>query len=365
MRLPAELDDAPIRDAPVREAPVRPAVTPAPTRNVASSAIIAPLRVAALGGGTGLPSVLAGLSVARRDVPVDVSAIVTTCDDGGSSGELRRRYGVPAPGDVRNCLVALAPPGSPLATLFQHRFSGDGGLARHTVGNVVLTALAQQLGDFSAAVRAAGELLRVKGRVIPALDGSGELVAALDDGRLVRGESAIAAARGRVGRLELDGAVEAPRSAIDALEQAALVVLGPGSLYTSVIAPMLARGIAEALAASRAYRVLVVNLFTQPGETDGYDAADHVRAIEHHMGPVVDAVLVDSRPLAPETVAAYAAQGSHPVALDREALAELGVEVVDAALRGPGELARHDPPSLAGALLELARDLGPRPRRED
>jgi uncharacterized cofD-like protein len=340
-------------------------IAPLAPRNVVTAPLVAPLRIAAIGGGTGLPRVLGGLCAGRSDVvPVEVSAIVTTCDDGGSSGELRRRYGVPAPGDVRNCLVALAPPGNPLAALFQHRFTGDGGLAGHTVGNVVLTALAQQLGDFGAAVRAAGELLRVKGRVIPAIEGSVELVAALDDGRVVTGESAIAAARGRVGRLELDGPAVAPRAALEAVDAADLVVLGPGSLYSSVIAALLAEGVGPALLATRAYRVLVVNLFTQPGETDGYGAADHVRAIEHHVGRVVDAVLVDTRSPPPDLVASYAAQGSHPVALDREALAGLGVDVIDAALLDPGEYARHDPSLLADALLDLARDLGPRPRRE-
>ncbi|HET7755063.1 MAG TPA: gluconeogenesis factor YvcK family protein [Anaeromyxobacteraceae bacterium] len=334
-------------------------------RNVATGPLVAPLRIAAVGGGTGLPQVLAGLCGIRTGaVPLEVSAIVTTCDDGGSSGELRRRYGVPAPGDIRNCLVALAPPGSPLATLFQHRFAGDGGLAGHTVGNVVLTALAQQCGDFGAAVRAAGELLHVKGRVIPAIDGTAELVAALDDGRVVRGESAIAAARGRVGRLELDGAAAATRAAVEAIEAADLVVLGPGSLYSSVIAALLAEGVGAALAATRAYRVLVVNLFSQPGETDGYDAADHVQAIEHHVGRIVDAVLVHEHPLAPALVASYAAQGSHPVTIDRDALAQLGVEVIEGALMGSGEIARHDPSSLASALVDLVRELGPRPRRE-
>jgi uncharacterized cofD-like protein len=309
--------------------------------------------------------VLGGLCGARSDVvPVEVSAIVTTCDDGGSSGELRRRYGVPAPGDVRNCLVALAPPSNPLASLFQHRFDGAGGLAGHTVGNVVLTALAQQLGDFGAAVYAAGELLHVKGRVIPAIEGSAELVAALDDGRVVRGESAIAAARGSVGHLELDGAATASRAAVEAIEAADLVVLGPGSLYSSVIAALLAEGLAPALARTRAYRVLVVNLFTQPGETDGYAAADHVRAIEHHVGRIVDAVLVDPRPPPPALVASYAAQGSHPVALDRDALADLGVEVVEGPLLGSAEVAKHDPRLLAEALLGLGRELGPHPRQE-
>jgi uncharacterized cofD-like protein len=327
----------------------------APLRPLAAAA---PVRVAALGGGTGLPRVLAGLSGLPSMPPtrrrVEVTAIVTTCDDGGSSGELRRRYGMPSPGDIRNCLVALSPGPGPLAAVFQHRFAGEGGLAGHTVGNVVLTALAQQLGDFHAAVSVAGELLGARGRVIPATDRLAELVATLDDGRVIRGERAISAARGRVGRLQLESPAPAPRAAIDAILAADLVVLGPGSLYSSVIATLLCDGIAEALAASHASRVLVVNLFTQPGETDGYSASDHVRAVEHHMGPLVDAVLVHAAPLPAELVASYAAQESQPVLVDRLALQGLAVDVVEADLLAPGGTARHDPSRLAAALLSLA-----------
>jgi uncharacterized cofD-like protein len=327
-----------------------------------------PLRIAALGGGTGLPRVLAGLSAAARararpaldraggrPPPIDVTAVVTTSDDGGSSGELRRRYGVPSPGDIRNCLVALSGGEGPLARLFQHRFAGEGALAGHTVGNVVLTALAQQLGDFSAAVRAAAELLGVRGQVVPATDRCAELVAALDDGRIIRGESAIAAARGRVGRLTLAGPAPAPAAALDAVAEADLVVLGPGSLYSSIIATLLTDGMADALAACRGVRVLVVNLFSQPGETDGYGAADHVRAVERHAGRVVDAVLVHAGPLPPALVESYAAQESHPVHVDAERLDEMGVAVIAADLLEPGaSAARHDPSRLAAALLEVA-----------
>jgi uncharacterized cofD-like protein len=315
----------------------------------------APLRVAALGGGTGLPRVLAGLSAipaARR--ALDVTAIVATTDDGGSSGELRRRYGLPSPGDVRNCLVALAPGPGALASLFQHRFGGEGGLAGHTVGNVVLTALAQRLGSFDAAVRAAGELLGARGRVVPATARSVSLVATLDDGRVVRGETAIASARGRVGLLAIDGPAPAPAEALEALAAADVVVLGPGSLYSSLVATLLCGGIGEALARSRALRLLVVNLFTQPGETDGYSASDHLRAIERHAGRVVDAALVHARPLPAPIRRAYAARGSHPVRVDRAALRALGVQVVEDDLLASGGVARHDPARLAERILASA-----------
>ncbi len=318
-----------------------------------------PLRIVAVGGGTGLPAVLAGLAggfdLDEDRPPLDVTAVVTTCDDGGSSGELKKLYGIPSPGDVRNCLVAMATGVNPLAAVFQHRFTGRGGLSGHTVGNVVLTALAQRLGDFRSAVQIAGDLLGVKGRVLPATDQCVELVATLDDGRVIRGESAISSARGQVGRLALEHPVPALPEALQAVAKADLVVLGPGSLYSSIIASLLVEGMPEALEACTGARVLVVNLFTQPGETDGYDAADHVRAVVRHLGPVVDAALVQSAPLPRRLVAAYAARDSHPVAIDREALRASGAVVVGADLLAPGGAARHDPGKLARVLLDLAQ----------
>jgi uncharacterized cofD-like protein len=328
----------------IASAPRRPALTPLPRARRT--------RVVALGGGTGLPVVLAGLSAAHA--ALDLTAIVTTCDDGGSSGELRRRFGMPAPGDVRNCLVALSPAPGPLAALFQHRFDGGGALAGHTVGNVVLAALNQRLGDFGAAVRAAAELVDARGAVVPATDALVELVATLEDGRTVRGESAIAAARGRIGRLALDGPATAPPAATDALRDADLVVLGPGSLYTSVVATLLCGGIGEAVAAAGGRRVLVMNLFTQPGETDGFDALDHLRAVERHAGRVVDAVLVHGAPLPARVVERYAAEGARPVRVDHDALRAHGVEVVEADVLAAGDGARHDPSRLAAALLGVA-----------
>lgn len=322
-----------------------------------------PVRIVAMGGGTGVPRVLAGLAgglVEPDEEPgleraVDVTAIVTTADDGGSSGELRRRYGVPAPGDVRNCLVALAGGLNPLAAVFQHRFDGEGGLAGHTVGNVVLTALAQRLGDFNLAVEAAGKMLGVRGRVVPASVGPVQLVAELEDGRVIHGESSIGAARGRVAALRIEGRTHATGDAVEAIHAADVVVLGPGSLYSSVLASLLVPGIPEALRSTGATRVLVVNLFTQAGETDGYGAADHVRAIQRHVGDVVDVALAHRGPMDAEAVAAYAAEGAHPVAVARSELDALGAVPVVADLVGPGERGRHDPQKLARALLAIAR----------
>jgi uncharacterized cofD-like protein len=321
--------------------------------------VAGPTRIAAVGGGTGLPRVLAGLAASLGgpdgDGEVEVTAVVTTSDDGGSSGELRRRYGVPAPGDVRNCLVALAGAESPLASVFQHRFEGGGALGGHTVGNLVLTALAQRLGDFGLAVDAAAGMLGVRGRVLPATAAPVELVAELDDGRVVRGETAIAAARGRVSALRLAGTAEASREAIQAIHEADVVVLGPGSLYSSVLAGLLVPGIREALRATSAIRVLVVNLFTQAGETDGFDAADHVRAVQRHLGDVVDVALAHRPPLPADVVAAYVAEGAEPVRVDRSAIDAAGAVPVITDLIASGDRGRHDPHKLARALLSIAR----------
>jgi uncharacterized cofD-like protein len=339
-------------------------------------AIGRPIRVVAVGGGTGLPRVLAGLAPGvepEEERSVEVTAVVTTADDGGSSGALRRAYGVPAAGDVRNCLVALAEGTNPLAAVFQHRFEGgDPTLAGHTVGNLVLTALAQRLGDFSQAVAVAGALLGVRGRVLPASDRPVDLVARLDDGRTVRGESRIARAGGRVAELRLARPAAAPQAAVSAVLAADVVVLGPGSLYSSVLASLVARGMPEALRATAATRVLVVNLLTQPGETEGFTAADHVRAVRDHLGDVVDVALVHRGPLPGAVLAAHAAEGARPVEVDRAELEALGAVpvVVDllaagavapaspAPLRGAKEVrgqARHDPHKLARAILAIAR----------
>ena len=317
-----------------------------------------PIRVVAAGGGTGLPRVLAGLAAGvepEEDRQVEVTAIVTTADDGGSSGALRRAYGVPAAGDVRNCLVALAEGANPLAAVFQHRFDGQDGLAGHTVGNLVLTALAQRLGDFSAAVAAAAALLGVRGRVLPASDGPVDLVARMADGRVVRGETRIARAGGRVAELRLARPAAAPSAAVEAVLGADVVVLGPGSLYSSVLASLVARGMPEALRATSATRVLVVNLLTQRGETDGYRASDHLRAVRDHLGNVVDVALIHRGPLPGAVAAAHAGEGAHPVAADCAELEALGAVPVVLDLLAPGPIARHDPGKLARALLAIAR----------
>lgn len=334
---------------------------PEPRRPLAAGPAC-PLRVVAAGGGTGLPAVLSGLAAVDGAAgPMDVTALVSVSDDGGSSGELRRHYRVPAPGDARNCLVALSPHDNPLAPLFQRRLEGGDDVRGHAVGNLLLTALTRHLGDFGEAVEAAARLLGAEGRVLPAVRGEATLVASLEDGREVRGEVSVRAARGRIASVRLEPAAPAPAAALAALQRADLVVMGPGSLYSSVLASLLGEGMVEALRRTRAVRVWVANLMTEPGETDGYSAADHLAAIQRHLGAVVDVALLHAHPLPSGVVEREAARGRRPVDAPAGELEALGVRVLRRDVAGgshPPDAAVHDPVKLARALRPLARPWG-------
>ncbi len=309
------------------------------------------LRVAAIGGGTGLPVVLRAL----KGRVGAITAIVTVTDDGGSSGRLRGELGILPPGDIRNCLVALADVEPLMERLFQHRFR-QGSLAGHAFGNLFIGALTEMLGDFQAAVEAASRVLRVHGRVLPSTLANVQLGAVLADGRMVRGETAVVACRGRIRRVFLEPAECEPVPAVlDALGAADMIVLGPGSLYSSVIPNLLVRGVADAIRRAAATRVYVVNIMTQPGETDEYAASDHLRAIEDHVGPgLVDWVLVNTGGIDADLLARYRAQGAEMVEADPWALEKMGVAVWTGDLVGRDQLVRHDPDKLAHALLEVA-----------
>jgi uncharacterized cofD-like protein len=305
-------------------------------------------RVAALGGGTGLASLLRGIKAA----PVDITAIVTVADDGGSSGRLRRDLGVLPPGDIRNCLVALADDESLLGRLFQHRFA-DGELSGHPFGNLFLAALAEVTGSFDLAVQECSRVLKIRGRVLPSTLEQIRLWAERADGEAVCGETRIAAGRGPCRRvwLEPEPAPHAP--ALEAIGEADLILLGPGSLFTSVLPHLAVPGIAEALAGARARRAYVCNVMTQPGETDGFDAADHLERVLEAVPGGVDTIVVHEGPLDPAGAAAYAAQGQEPVGVDRARLASLGTRVVAGDLAEAGRVVRHSPEALAAVLLEL------------
>jgi uncharacterized cofD-like protein len=296
------------------------------------------VRVVCLGGGTGLSMILRGLKH-----HASVTAVVTTTDDGGSSGRLRRDFDMPAPGDVRHCLSALAEDESLVGQLFEHRFA-SGELSGHTFGNLFLAGLTDFLGSFDRAVSESARVLAVAGRVVPSTTDMVELVAEMDDGRTVRGETAIAADGSRIATVHLDPPdPRAHARALQAIERAELIVMGPGSLYTSTLPPLLVPGIREAVRSARVPRIYVCNLLQQPGETEGYRASDHVARIFDHVGSdLVDGILVSRN---------RAAQGT-PVLVDRAGLRKLGLRVFGARLAGEWQ---HDSDRLARSLVRFSR----------
>ena len=313
------------------------------------------MRVVAFGGGTGLPVLLQGL----RDRIGDLVAVVTVADDGGSSGRLRQELGVAPPGDVRNCLVALSGRRR-LAEVFNYRFEGGGELSDHSVGNIIIAALSDLAGGFGEGVEQAARFLRIKGRVFPAATESLTLVARYDDGAVVRGESAVSAMHEREGRISLVSVepedTPAPPGVIEAVENADVVVLSSGSLYTSTIPSLLGAGTGEALARFAGPVMYVANVMTQPGETTGFSVSDHLRAITDHIGPIVTDVLVHSNRLPGEVVERYKAEGAAPVAIDREEIQALGVRVREAELisEDSSRGVRHDASRLAEEVRKLA-----------
>lgn len=303
----------------------------------------------ALGGGTGLATLLKG----AKTLPLaSLTAVVTVTDDGGSSGRLRQEFGVPAPGDVRNCLVALAEDEELLTRLFAFRFPGKGPTGGHSLGNLFMIALTHLTGDFSRAVRLAGEVLRVRGMVLPTTRANVHLVAETADGRQVVGETAISAS-GPPRRLALSPPnAPALPEVLAALGQAELVVLGPGSLFTSIIPNLLVHGVVQALAESQALKVYVANLVTQPGETTGFSLNDHLQALRTYAPSLkVDVVLANSEPLPPEVAARYRAVGAEPLAV--EEVPGVRVEARRLLKVMPEGTVRHDPQRLAQALWEL------------
>lgn len=315
-------------------------------------------KVVALGGGTGLSAFLQGV----KEYTYNVTAIVTVTDDGGSSGRLRGELGIPPPGDVRNALVALADTEPLMEAVLQHRF-GRGALRGHSLGNLFIGALCESLGSFEEAVRAASRVLAVRGQVLPSTAADVRLLAEFEDGRTVVGETAIVAA-GREGRRIralrlLPADCRALPEALSAVREADVIVLGPGSLYTSVLPNLLVPDLREAIRRARALRVYVVNVMTQPGETDGMTASDHLAAVEGLLGPgSVDALVVHEGPLGEDRLRAYRALGSEPVAADGEALRRRGLVVVTGDFATREGLIRHDPRRLARAVMRLVLDRG-------
>jgi len=308
-------------------------------------------RVVALGGGTGLSTLLRGL---KRHTG-SITAIVTVTDDGGSSGRLRAEMGVLPPGDIRNCLVALADAEPLMKQLFDYRFNSEGPLSGHNFGNLFIAAMSEIMGDFELAVKESSRVLLVRGEVLPATLDDCILGALLSDGREVLGETLVGTSTSRIDRVFLRPAGPKPLpEALRAISEADAIVLGPGSLYTSVMPNLLVDGMADAIASSKAVKIYVCNVMTEPGETQGYAAQDHLAAIFRHAGPdVVDWIIINDAPISDGMMRKYSYEGAEPVGWDRKVLESMGVRVVEGPVASQTELVRHDPDAIAQEVMAL------------
>ena len=283
----------------------------------------------------------------------DLAAIVTVTDDGGSSGRLRREYRILPPGDIRNCLVALSQDEHSLGTLFQYRFPAGGALGGHSFGNLFLMALTNTTGDFPAAVQASARVLAIRGRIFPSTAQNVTLEAYLENGRVVAGETKISRSRRAIARIRLVPRKVRPiPAAVEAIRQADLILVGPGSLYTSLIPNLLVEEITDVIAHSRATRVYISNLMTQPGETQHYSVADHIQAIyAHTKRPLFDFAVINHAPVSPKLLRRYAAQGAAPVAPSFEELDRMGLRYVTGDFLDQSNVVRHHQGRLADLLL--------------
>jgi uncharacterized cofD-like protein len=320
------------------------------------------LKFVAIGGGTGLSTLLAGLKQRVGKHQGDgvwienLAAIVTVSDDGGSSGRLRDELQMLPPGDIRNCMIALSEDSTLLSRLFRYRFRGDGALGGHSFGNLFLAALTEVTGDFVEAVRLSSEVLASKGHIYPATINDVRLVAELEDGTVVRGETQITASTSAITslRLEPEQCLPLPE-ALAAIRAADVITVGPGSLYTSILPNLLVARVAQAIGDAEATKIFISNLMTQPGETDGYTARQHLEAVKKYAPEIhFDFVIVNSRPVSEEQRRRYAAEGANQIGLEEDAINKVAngdTEVVRADLLAKGEKARHDSESLASVVL--------------
>ncbi len=324
-----------------------------------------PLRVVAMGGGTGLSTLLKGLKrYVSGDEPGpggrsvgELCAVVTVTDDGGSSGRLRKEFNVLPPGDIRNCIAALSEDEALLSRLFQHRFHTGAGLNGHSFGNLFLTALTAITGDFAEAVKRSSEILATRGHIYPSTTSDVQLEAVMADGTRVAGETNITASTERIVEIHLRPAdVQPLPQTLEAIVQADLITIGPGSLFTSLVPNLLVRGIPEAVAASRAVKVFVCNLMTEANESLGLSAADHIRVLhEHARLRVVDYAMVNRTPVPSDLKAKYAAEGGSQIEVDVAAIEKLGAKVILGDYLETAEgVARHATDRLAHDLLRLA-----------
>ena len=310
------------------------------------------LKIVSIGGGTGLSTLLRGL----KKCPADLAAIVTVTDDGGSSGRLRDEFGILPPGDIRNCMIALSEDENLMARLFRYRFSSEGGLHDHSFGNLFLTAMAGITGDFAEAVRLTSEVLAINGVIYPSTNSDVSLRAQFDDGTWLEGETRIAAARKRIRRLELHPAATAPLTdALRAILTADVITLGPGSLFTSLIPNMLVGEIVQTIGESRATKIYIQNIMTQPGESEEYTVGDHILALMDHCDNklLFPNVILNSGLPSPDILKRYEAEGAALVKLNRDRLTGLGLKMMERDLLAEDRVIRHDPDRLARAVFEM------------
>ncbi|PYX77717.1 MAG: hypothetical protein DMG72_00510 [Acidobacteria bacterium] len=326
-----------------------------------------PLRVVAIGGGTGLSTLLKGLKrfavtpaergSAEPSSPSisELCAVVTVSDDGGSSGRLRKEFNMLPPGDIRNCVVALSEDEALLSRLFQHRFQKGSGLEGHSFGNLFLAALTSITGDFGEAVRLSSEILLTRGHIFPATTSNIELEALMEDGSRVRGETKITASKGRIKELFLvPPDVDPLPQTLDAIARADLITIGPGSLFTSLIPNLLVRGISQAIVNSSAVKVFICNLMTQANESLGLTASDHIRALNNHaQAQIFNYALINGAPASPDLKAKYALEGANQIVADLDAIKALGVCPVMGGYLEEAGVARHATDRVAHDLLQL------------
>jgi len=324
-------------------------------------------RVVAIGGGTGLSTLLKGLkqyvavpgeSAAEKPFISQLSAIVTVSDDGGSSGKLRKEFNVLAPGDVRNCIVALSEDEALLSQLFQFRFGGRSTLSGHSFGNLFLTALSEMTGDFGTAVELSSAILKTRGTIFPATNANAQLEALMHDGSRVRGETCITASDKRVVELRMVPANAHPvPQTLEAIAKADLITVGPGSLFTSLICNLLVRGMPEAISSSPALKVYVCNLMTEANESLGLTAADHIRTVYKHAGrPIFDYALINRKLVSEELTAKYAQEGACQIGMDVDEIQALGVAPVLGDFLAEEGVARHATDRVAAELMRLLVD---------
>ena len=309
-------------------------------------------KIVVIGGGTGLSVLLRGL----KEYTPNITAIVTVSDDGGSSGTLRKELGVPPPGDIRNCLVALSEKENLMAQLFQYRFPRVGSLSGHSFGNLFLTAMSALTGNFDEGIAQAGEVLAIRGKVLPATLSSVTLEAELLNGKIIKGESNISKSKSRVVKLKIcpSSPLAAPK-VLEAIKSCDGIVLGPGSLYTSVIANLLIKGLVPALKKAKAPKLYICNIMTQANETKGFTLNDHITAIYDHAGSgVIDYVLLNTGKIPGSILKRYSKENSFPVIVDKVAFR--GIKLVKDNFICSNEYARHNPERLSQTIMKVLKN---------